>query len=394
MTSARGSEGFLNSVRDALDGCVAALGAQRWFRDKGREVRDLAVLDVVPVERAQSSLLLLSLVRWDFERGSSSVYLVPWVVSSSESLELVEDASCVVDELLRLCEESGELRGSAGSIRGFGFRDIDRSPARPLGVEQSNDGFVCGDHTFVKLYRKVESGANVEAEMLGFLSSKPGVAPVPRLLATFDYIELDGRAWCLGLAQEFASGYGDAWEVTTSALREYVGGGKGDELTRLVRGVAKLTAIMHGFLVGCAGDVSEPPSIAKAILSKARELSESSDQVDGLPERCERALASLSARRWPRIRAHGDYHLGQVLVSRDHFLAVDFEGEPGLPLAERRVAQPVARDVAGMLRSFHYAAAVASQGSDSKTLNYALRWAESASAEFLDVYRAEMESSE
>ena len=169
-------------VGDALDGCAAALESQRWYRDKGRSVRKRTVLDVVPVERVESPELLISLVLWDFETGDSSVYLVPWLLVSSDTVELVEDASCVVDELLRACEESGELRGAAGSIRTFSYREVDRSPARALGAEQSNDGFVCGDSTFVKLYRKVECGTNVEAEMLGFLSSKPGEAPVRNIL--------------------------------------------------------------------------------------------------------------------------------------------------------------------------------------------------------------------
>ncbi|MGQ4440791.1 phosphotransferase, partial [Streptomyces violaceoruber] len=172
--------------------------------------------------------------------------------------------------------------------------------------------------------------------------------------------DLAGRTWVLGVLQPYLQGATDGWEL---ALRELA---KGEDFAAEARALGRATAEVH-------------TALARALPTVTLGHAQARQLADGMTERLEAAaravpllrsyapglrtaftaLADLASegRAWSAQRVHGDLHLGQCLRSPDgEWSLIDFEGEPAKPLAERRLPQPAVRDVAGMLRSFDYAA--------------------------------------
>jgi maltose alpha-D-glucosyltransferase / alpha-amylase len=263
-------------------------------------------------------------------------------------------------------------------------------------LEQSNTGVFFGNRLFLKGYRRMRAGVNPELELGRFLtevSPFPNIAPV---LGAVEYLQ-DGEAEPVTLAvlQKFVENQGDLWTLTCQHLGRMLSmpaAAEGSEpkpeavatefhLGRMAL-LGRRVAELHRALAVQSGDPAfdpEPVSAEDLAAWKAgveREIDATLAAVDaalpGLPEKVRAQLAPLAAGRdalRTRVRSiapdlrgvvktryHGDLHLGQVLVAQDDFVIVDFEGEPGRPFAERRAKGSVLRDVAGMLRSFDYAA--------------------------------------
>ncbi|MFJ6724871.1 phosphotransferase [Streptomyces sp. NPDC091281] len=241
---------------------------------------------------------------------------------------------------------------------------------RRLTAEQSNSSVVFGDTFILKLLRRVVPGINPDLE-LPLALARAGCARVPAptawLTADLDGDPGDGAAaaggeepYVLGVLQPFLQGATDGWEL---ALRELA---KGEDFAAEARALGRATAEVH-------------TSLARALPTATLGQAQLVPLVDGMVQRLDAAaqavpalrpyapalrtaftaLADLAAegRVWTAQRVHGDLHLGQVLrAPSGDWALIDFEGEPARPLAERRMPQPVVRDVAGMLRSFDYAA--------------------------------------
>jgi len=276
-----------------------------------------------------------------------------------------------------------------------------RTPA----LEQSNTAVFFGNRLFLKGFRRLRQGVNPELEMGRFLtdvSPFPNVAPV---LGAAEYFE-PGAAEPVTLAvlQRFVENQGDLWSLTCQHLGRMLltpaqppvlavsgkaptdSGSAADSaaavfhLGRMAL-LGRRIAELHRALCVKTGDAAfdpEPVSAADVEGWKRgveRELDATfalvEASVPGLPVATREQVAPLIAQRErlrerirnievhsdgvAKTRYHGDLHLGQVLVAQDDFIIVDFEGEPGRPLAERRTKSSVLRDVAGMLRSFSYA---------------------------------------
>jgi maltose alpha-D-glucosyltransferase / alpha-amylase len=276
-------------------------------------------------------------------------------------------------------------------------------------AQGSNTALKCGERLFLKLYRRLQSGVNPEAEIGCFLTEVahfPHIAPVAGVV---EYRRDDGTSATLALLQAFVLNQGDGWDYTVNYLVRFLGDQRSGEppaadahgaYLALIRTLAMRTAQLHGALA----TPSEDPLFAAAPTTTAdlrawRERVGSAvaatfallaDALEQLPAaaRAEAAalllardklLQRIDGARVPELRAlkirvHGDYHLGQVLVARNDFVIVDFEGEPARTLAERREKQSPLRDVAGMLRSFAYARHAALQrGTPQASDDYA-KW--------------------
>jgi maltose alpha-D-glucosyltransferase/alpha-amylase len=280
-------------------------------------------------------------------------------------------------------------------------------------AEQSNSSTIFGDRFIMKLFRKLEPGVNPDVEIGAFLTETVKFPHTPATAGALEYRPTEGEPMTLAILQQFVPNEGDAWGYSMDELSRYferamarVGAAQLApvderhplELARTdapdlardliggyladVRLLGRRTAEMHLALVSESDDPVFAPEpftdfyrhglhhgmIAQAgrslqLLKSRRHTLSSEAQEDAKhvlehEDELRRFFMPIRERRISalRIRHHGDYHLGQVLYTGKDFLIIDFEGEPGRPLSERRIKRSALRDVAGMLRSFQYAA--------------------------------------
>ncbi|MCW1096572.1 maltokinase [Streptomyces sp. RS2] len=229
---------------------------------------------------------------------------------------------------------------------------------RLMTAEQSNSSVVYGDTFILKLLRRIVPGVNPDLE-LPLALAREGCPRVPAP-AGWMVADLAGRSWTLGVLQPYLQGATDGWEL---ALRELA---KGEDFVAEARALGRATAEVHTALARALPTATVGQAQVRRLANGMSErLEEAARAVPLLRSYAPAlgtaftALADLAAegRTWTAQRVHGDLHLGQCLRSPDgEWSLIDFEGEPAKPLAERRLPQPAVRDVAGMLRSFDYAA--------------------------------------
>ncbi|MFF4896607.1 phosphotransferase [Streptomyces sp. NPDC001068] len=233
--------------------------------------------------------------------------------------------------------------------------------ARLLTAEQSNSSVVYGDTFILKLLRRVVPGVNPDLE-IPLALAREGCARVPAPTGWLR-AELPGQpdaSYVLAVLQPFVRGATDGWEL---ALRELA---KGEDFAADARALGRATAEVHTALARALPTVtlghgrleSTAAAMTERLTAAAQAVPALRPYEDGLRSAYE-ALTALAAegRTWTAQRVHGDLHLGQCLRSPSgEWSLIDFEGEPARPLAERRMPQPPVRDIAGMLRSFDYAA--------------------------------------
>lgn len=242
-----------------------------------------------------------------------------------------------------------------------GVPGVEEMMVRPVGAEQSNSSVVIGEKVIMKVYRRVHAGPNPDVEV-GTALDRVGFNHLPSPVAVWRRGDYD-----LAVAQEYLAGGTEGWALALASLRDLYGGAEpdpaeaGGNMASEARRIGDMTARLHLALSEAFG--LHPPAAddwARATEERAASLR--------LGPEVERGVGALAARirrlaetgaLGPCIRVHGDYHLGQVMRTDSGWYVLDFEGEPARPLADRRLPWPPAKDVSGMLRSFHYAAAVA-----------------------------------
>jgi maltose alpha-D-glucosyltransferase/alpha-amylase len=320
--------------------------------------------------------------------------------------------------LLELIGSRRRVRSRGGELVGAPtrqFRALRGTDALPVAigkVEQSNSSAILGDRLIVKLFRRLETGINPDLEVTRFLTDRrfPNIAALAGFAA---YRTEEGEPTALAIAQQFIPNEGDVWALTLDRLDDFLDRAAASEepapaVDTSVRGLlahaaaetpdlarrmiepyldtAWLLGTRTGELHRALAAPSDNPDFAplpfapldqrslyQSLRNQARQtFSLVARMVSRLPEAIqadarevlaadatiEAKFRALLADRLTaqRIRIHGDYHAGQVLYTGRDVVIIDFEGEPLRPLSERRRKRSALVDVAGMIRSFHYAA--------------------------------------
>ena len=340
-----------------------------------------------------------------------------------------------------------ELEGPAGRVvfrpnaPAEAFADVD-SP-HPTGIEQSNVSIICGDSVILKIYRRLRPGPQPEVEMARFLTNETDFKGMPAFMGSIDHETQDGECTVLATAFSFVRNQGDAWYALTSALQRHLQDWEALRTSatpeteqepafprelEVGERLGRRTAELHAALATPTEDADfamEPTAQADVLLwteaartdvvemfdalerASADSLTEGAAELrnellakrDSTLERLQRGLTLTPS--GGRTRIHGDYHLGQVLVEHDEFIIIDFEGEPGRTIEERRAKMSPLRDVAGMLRSIDYLARSilreTVQGLPPESARAAQErlqlWRDTTVAQFLEGYRSEIEGS-
>ena len=257
---------------------------------------------------------------------------------------------------------------------------------RDLGADQSNTSVVLGDHLLLKAYRRVQPGLNPDLEMTAFLSEEAGFPAVPRLAGFVEVITQRGGATTVAMLQEFIADGADAFESIAEALAGWLlapGEVNLEHATEIAADLGTLTAGLHAAVTDGHGlpemapreatrdDLRGWATAAHGHLATALEVASggAGRVVRELAPRIAEAITVIDALPTAPevIRAHGDYHLGQVLIAPDGFRIIDFEGEPLSSPDQRRAHRPALRDVASMLRSLDHVARSARRRADGRS---------------------------
>jgi len=367
------------------DVLAAWLVKQRWYAGKGRTVHDLAVVadtEIIPGDPGLRHLLVTVShgatsdcyqlfigqrarlpARLRHARiGSRDGLQVYDALHDSELTRTLLDA-IVTDRTvgaLRFCRiPAAELAWAHGSVR----------DSLVLTGEQSNTSLVFGESAIFKVFRRVAPGPNPDLEVAAALAGLGST----HVAEPYGWAEtrIDGATTVLAILSRFLRAASDGWSLAATSVRDLyasygsdrttageAGGDFAGEAERL--GVA--TAQVHADLAEAFGTSElEPEALRELAEQMFRRLDLAIAEVPELGRYADKigdAFSSLAKLAEPTLaqRVHGDYHLGQVMRTQTGWVVLDFEGEPASPLAQRRTRSSPLRDVAGMLRSFDYAA--------------------------------------
>ena len=370
--------------------------SQRWFGSKTRDVTHSQVVDRA-VLRADDPRLELLLVEIRFDTGTHETYQL----LADSTLDALTDPRSV-RELVSLMRQGVDQSAGDGVVE---FRTVsdfagELGEARPVDAEQSNTSIVFDDALILKVFRRLEAGINPELELLRFLTAH-GFENIAQLVGWYAY---SGRQMevTLGILQRFVSGR-DGWEHALDTMSDGT-----DAFVAGTRRLGEVTGRMHTTLGSDPHDPSFWPeetsteslglltaTVDEEIESVFLDLPKDVPELDPIRGRGEevrerlRMLTNLGG-AGRVIRHHGDFHLGQTLWADDDWVILDFEGEPARSLPERRRKRSPLRDVAGMLRSFAYAASASPL---LRGVEPPADWEARVREQFLAGYRATVEQS-
>jgi maltose alpha-D-glucosyltransferase/alpha-amylase len=416
--------------------CAALLSylpQQRWFGGKSQVIDAVRVAEVYELPQTEAVIARVEVS----SAGVVDLYQLPLMLSddASHSIECIFTwAGRHVIDASRSAEFRAGLLGfiatgdHAGTLRAHCASAFPRAlpqSSRVSSAEQSNTSIFYDDAVAVKLYRRLQAGDNPDLEVPRFLAEQTTFRHTPAYLGEVD--TADGK-YVLAFAQKFAPNHGDAWKWFTENLRACLHATNPDMEIAAATAAAALvgtrTAEMHRALATPTEDAAFAMEDFDSAAMKALDARLAQQKTTTL-QQLRKALADLNTdtrvnaekllanvntfqpahraedlaitgTRGKRIRVHGDYHLGQLLRTDDDFLIVDFEGEPARTLAERRWKDTPLRDVAGMLRSFSYAAGAmrmnAGTGGEAASEDKLQRWEQACTRAFSDSYFRKMES--
>ncbi len=401
--------------RDVLPGF---LPDRRWFADKASHSLSIAVSAAIPIEHANdhflaaitdvsgsqgSSRYFLPLtIRWTrytaIDRGPASVLAA---VRRGPREGTLLDATAEREFATALMAKIHAGETISGDAQKIEFRPTKIFAAQPMPEietvkaverEQSNSSVIVDNKFVIKILRRITSGIHPEIEIGRFLADVAHFPNAPLLLGSVELVDGENRS-ALAVVNAFIENQGDAWSITSGSLDRLIDEqrlvpnediaetSETSSMLQRIRQIGKRTAEMH---LAFASN-SELPAFAPepittadtarwsdALIARAqnvfllleqnlKSLSEpASTFAERLLEYCDAITQHIESGRSAhydgiKIRHHGDFHLGQVLMAKDDAYILDFEGEPRRSLEERRRKEPPARDVAGFLRSIDYA---------------------------------------
>ncbi|HEU5019466.1 MAG TPA: maltose alpha-D-glucosyltransferase [Pseudolabrys sp.] len=395
---------------------------RRWFGDKASRHVSFKVSVAIRIEQAEnrfgaviadvkgthgtSRYFLPVTVRWtrytDVDRAPASVLCAVRRGSREGALlDATAEPEFIATVLVKI--HAGETIGS--DTARIEFRPTTPFTAEPLpqvehvtaiAREQSNSSVIVDNKYVVKVLRRITAGIHPDIEVGRFLADVAHFQNAPQLLGSVELVEGENRS-ALAVVHAFVENQGDAWGVTAATLDRLVEEHRllttetplesleNASMLQRIRQIGRRTAEMHVALA-CRDDIpafAPEPISADDVTRWSETMVERTRGAFGLLDRLRRELPERTAVLAQRlhdnrdailryignikgtsidglkIRHHGDFHLGQVLIAKDDAYILDFEGEPRRSLDERRSKAPPARDVAGLLRSIDYAASSA-----------------------------------
>jgi len=425
----------------------------RWYAGKARKISFIKIqqLLTIPVEETVAFLIILHI---GYTYGDEEKYAMP-VSFVTDDYPLIEQinhkaflvrtiagnmAGWLIDAIydfrfqaelfnniwsnVSTPQQNGHIRYHKG--KGLAKTDEDMAySCRIPELEQSNSSLIYGDKYFFKLYRKLFRDVNPEVEMLQFLTETGGFKNIPGYCGSMTLERPGIPPVTLGLMMQKVMSKSDSWVATGDDLNEFLFSFVDklftvrDQVFEKVELLGKRTAEMHLALLKGKNDAAFKaenfnPEYAEllhrnlmALLKKRMNLlkdnyvrlDKNAKQLADDFINSEDAIGKFFAKVLQgnlgssRIRIHGDYHLGQVLFTGADFLIIDFEGEPESSIADRKIKHSPLKDVAGMIRSFHYAVCAKLYFSDeTQNINPARlqkaadRWYKLITDAYLDAY--------
>jgi maltokinase len=380
----------LDLLADIAGSLAAVLPEQRWFAGKDRPVQ--AVIPVRATDLAGADPRLVHAVvevdqgeqprdRYQLLLGVRSELPDPlghaWVAATGDHAvyQAIHDPELTA-VLLDLMARGAEVDGLRFAAEPGVTLDTEQR-SRPVGAEQSNTSLVYGQTYILKLFRKLATGRSPDLELhraLAAVGCQHIAAPQGSIEG-----ELDSLPIAYGMLSEYLRNAADGWAMATASVRDLLDAsmraegapgpvepadpaGAGGDFASEAHRLGHAVATVHADLATALGSSSAPAgyldTVADAmhrrldsVLAQVPELSPYADALRGTFDEVRGLDGPV-----PVQRVHGDLHLGQVLRSVTGWMLIDFEGEPMVPLAIRVAPASVLRDVAGMLRSFDYAA--------------------------------------
>jgi maltose alpha-D-glucosyltransferase / alpha-amylase len=449
------SQGRCRSVL-AHDVLPNFLAGRRWFAERGNVAINTQVAGTIPLtsmdpetgfaiieakgRRATANYLLPLAIKWTrFDRERRNSNALAAVRQGAREGTLLDAAGepgfiAFLLEKLRAGEaievDQGrlEFKPTAKFARDG---EISIHNVRAVDTEQSNTTVLVGSEYVVKLFRRLEPGINPEIEVGRFLTETVAFPHTPALLGSVE-LEAHGARSAVAVVHEFIENQGDAWTVTNAYLDRFV-----EEQRLLTAEVAEDSDEQAAYALRMH-QVGRRVAELQVTLASRDDLPDFAAEpitvddirawIDGVLRRADRTFDDLAHRRSDlpendrrladrlltyrrslptrlrkllpedvdaaKIRHHGDFHLGQMLIVKDDVTIIDFEGEPRRSIEDRRRKAPAARDVAGLIRSIDYSAtaalerAIRSAPDEHGRIAHALDgWRKRSVAAFVDVYR-------
>jgi trehalose synthase-fused probable maltokinase len=401
--------------RDSLWGAFEAalqekIKSFRWFGSKAEEISTVNCLEMLPlVSYPQALQIAIVEVVFKGNKGNE-IYSLPLLFEAKSSragsnhiLSWENDDGWDISEasgekelhraLFQCLQDGQELALPTGRLSCYSSLDSEE-PFRDsylLGGEQSNSSFVVNNRWIFKIFRKLDRGENLDIEVTRFLTDHESFERTPNFVGELTLERKKGEKYSLLAASQFVENDGDAWSFWLESLKGVVDAEVEDlqerrsRLIELAKRLGQRTAQMHVALASGSSDSSfskeemntsdfkdihlrvvqqfeKTLSASRKVLAKTQKQDSSMDleHFQSLASKVMEQTAWLldGGHSSKKCRVHGDFHLGQVLVKDEDFYIIDFEGEPARSWEERRALHSPLKDVAGMLRSFHYAAFV------------------------------------
>ena len=391
------------------------LPQQRWFSAKGQELGEILISSRTTVARdyydSDIEQVLFTVatatgvhryqiwIGWCWQVPERIAHATIGTVGGRSAYDALSDAN-VSHLLLELIDQDRSVSESLWARREPDAVIDTDAAGLVIGAEQSNTSIVYGHASILKMFRRLEPGPNPDAEIhraLHAVGSTHIAQPLGEVIGL-----VDGEETTLGLLTEFFANSAEGWAMATSSVRDLMSEGDlradevGGDFAAEAHRLGEAVASVHADLARAFGSNIAPHDELSRILDQMRaDANAAADLVPSLAEHRGAMMkafdrASDHAGGINLQRIHGDLHLGQVLRTLTGWSIIDFEGEPSKSLEYRRAMHSPLKDIAGMLRSFDYAARglVISPHTDAQHKYRAAEWADRNRRAFCDGYAA------